>query len=50
MNKEFKIVNVLSGLITIIIADNVYSALKKGQKHFSEPNRPLVPVRVIYDV
>ena len=48
--KEFKIVNLLTGLVTIIVADNVYSALKKGQIYFSEPNRKLVPVRAIYDV
>ena len=47
---EFKIVNLLSGMITIVIAKSVIDACKKGQKHFSEPNRPKVPVQVIFDV
>ena len=47
---KYKIVNLLSGMLTIVIPDNVYSALKKGQKYFTEPNRPVTPVQVIYDV
>jgi hypothetical protein len=47
---KYKIVNLLSGMVTIVIAKGVYDALKKGQNYFSEPNRPKVPVQVIYDV
>ena len=47
---KFKVINLLSGLVTIVIAKGVCDALRKGQMHFSEPNRPLVPVQIIYDV
>jgi len=43
----FKIVNLLNGLVTIVIAKNVFEAIKKGQKEFSEPNRRNVPVQVL---
>lgn len=44
---EYKIVNLLNGIVTIVIANNVYQAIKKGQKEFSEPNRTNVPVQVL---
>ena len=44
---EYKVVNLLNGMVTIVIAKNVYSAIKKGQKESSEPNRAKVPVQVI---
>ena len=43
----FKIVNLLNGIITIVIAKNVFEAIKEGQKEFSEPNRRNVPVQVL---
>ena len=45
--KEYCVVNLLSGLITIVIAKNVIDAMKKGQKHFTEPNSPKAIVRVL---
>tara|TARA_R100000995_G_C3418032_1_gene92561 strand:- start:303 stop:446 length:144 start_codon:yes stop_codon:yes gene_type:complete len=44
---EYKIVNLLNGIITIVIAKNVFEAIKEGQKEFSEPNRANVPVQVL---
>ena len=44
---EYKVVNLLNGAVTIVIADNVFNAIKKGSKYFSEPNRANVPVRVL---
>ena len=43
---EYKVVNLLNGAVTIIIADNIFNAIKKGSKYFSEPNRSKVPVQV----
>ena len=45
--KEFIIVNLLNGIITIVIAKSVLEAIKKGQRYFSEPNRNKVPVQVL---
>ena len=45
--KEYIIVNLLSGIITIIVAKSVTQAIKKGQSYFSEPNRNIVPVEVV---
>ena len=44
---EYKVINKVNGMVTIIVAKNIYSAYKKGQKHFSEPNRTNVPVQVV---
>lgn len=44
---EYKIVNLLSGIVTIIIAKNVFDAIRRGQSYFSEPNRNKVPVKVL---
>jgi len=46
MNK-FKIVNLLNGAVTIVVAKSYVSALKRGRTYFSEPNRTKVPVQVI---
>jgi len=43
---KYKVINLLNGMITVVVAKNVYSAMKKGQEHFSEPNRTRVPVQV----
>tara|TARA_A100001201_G_scaffold107236_2_gene91729 strand:+ start:899 stop:1042 length:144 start_codon:yes stop_codon:yes gene_type:complete len=44
---KFKVVNLLNGLVTVVIAKNVFEAIKKGQKEFNEPNRRNVPVQVL---
>ncbi len=44
---EYKVINLLNGMVTIVVAKSVYSAQRKGQKHFSEPNRTRVPVQVV---
>ena len=36
----------LNGAVTIVIADNMYKAMSKGRKNFSEPNRNKIPVQV----
>ena len=46
MNK-YKIVNLLNGAVTIVVANSYVSALKRGRMYFSEPNRTKVPVQVI---
>ena len=45
--KEFLVVNLFSGIVTIIVAKSVLEAIKKGQKHFREPNRRRVSVQVL---
>ena len=44
---EFRVVNLISGMVTIVVAKSVLDAIKKGQKHFTEPNRPKAIVRVL---
>ena len=41
------IINLLSGIITIVIAKSVFDAIRKGQNYFSEPNRNKIPVQVL---
>jgi len=45
--KEYMIINLLSGIITIVIAKSVFDAIRKGQSYFSEPNRNKIPVQVL---
>ena len=45
--KEFRIVNLFSGIVTIVVAKSVLDAIKKGQKHFTEPNRSTARVQVL---
>ena len=47
VHMKYKVINLLSGIVTVVVANNVYSAIKKGQMHFSEPNRKTVPVQVV---
>ena len=44
---QYKIVNLLNGMITLVVAKSYVSALKKGRDYFSEPNRNKVPVQVL---
>ena len=44
---RYYVKSILSGAVTVVVARNVYDAVKKGSKYFSEPNRPNVPVRVL---
>jgi hypothetical protein len=45
--EEYRVVNLLSGMITIVIAKGVIDAMKKGQKYFTEPNRTIARVQVL---
>jgi hypothetical protein len=45
--KEYFVVNLLNGIVTVIIAKNILSAIRKGQIYFSEPNRGKVPVTLL---
>ena len=45
--KEYRVVNLLSGMLTIVIAKSVIGAMKKGQKYFTEPNRTIARVQVL---
>ena len=45
--KEYRIVNLFSGMVTIVVAKSILDAIKQGQKHFTEPNRPKAIVRVL---
>ena len=44
---EFRVVNLISGMVTIVVAKSVLDAMKKGQKHFTEPNRSTARVQVL---
>ena len=44
---KYKIVNLLNGAVTVVVAKSYVSAIKKGRRYFSEPNRTKVPVQVI---
>ena len=45
--EEFRVVNLFSGMVTIVVASNVLDAIKEGQKHFTEPNRSTARVQVL---
>ena len=45
--KEFRVVNLFSGMVTVVIAKSILDAIKEGQKHFTEPNSPKAIVRVL---
>ena len=49
-NKRYNVKSMLSGLVIVITASGKISAIKKGQKYFSEPNRTITPVRIIGEV
>lgn len=49
MNR-YNVKSMLSGLVIVIIASGKISAIKKGQKYFSEPNRATIPVRIVSEV
>ena len=42
---KFKVINLLNGAVTVVVAKSYVSALKKGRDYFSEPNRNKVPVQ-----
>jgi len=44
---KYKVINLLSCAVTIVMARNVYDAIKEGQNHFTEPNRTTAKVQVI---
>ena len=44
---EYRVANLLNGMVTIVVANNVLDAMKKGQKYFTEPNRSIARVQVI---
>ena len=43
--KEYLIINLLNGAITIVFAKSLLQAINRGQLYFSEPNRTKVPVQ-----
>ena len=45
VSMKFKIINLLNGAVTVVVAKSYVSALKKGRDYFSEPNRNKVPVQ-----
>ena len=45
--KQYKVINVLNGIVTIVVAKGLLDAIRKGQMYFSEPNRNKVPVEVL---
>ena len=45
--KDFIVVNLFSGRVTVVVAKNVLDAIKKGQNYFTEPNRRKVSVQVL---
>ena len=44
---KYKVINLLNGAVTIVIAKGLIDAIRKGQNHFTEPNRNKVPVQVL---
>ena len=44
---EYRVVNLLNGMVTIVVAKGVLEAMKKGQKYFTEPNRNTARVQVL---
>ena len=47
MNKGYKVINLANGLITMVIANSLIEATRKGQRYFTEPNRPIARVQVL---
>ena len=45
--EEYRVVNLLNGMVTIVVAKGVLEAMKKGQKYFTEPNRNTARVQVL---
>lgn len=44
---KYKVINLLSGAVTIVIAKGLIDAIRKGQNHFTEPNGNKVQVQVL---
>lgn len=44
---KYKIVNLLNGAITLVIANSRLQAIRRGQDFFTEPNRPTAHVQVL---
>ena len=44
---EYKVINLLTGVVTIVIATSIYEAIRKGKRYFTGPNRNKVPVQVL---
>ena len=44
---KYKIVNLLNGAITLVIANSRLQAIREGQDFFTEPNRPTAHVQVL---
>ena len=47
---EYNVKSMLSGLIVVITAKNDRQAIRRGRKYFSEPNRAMIPVRIINEI
>ena len=44
---EYKVINLLTGVVTIVVANSIYQAIRRGKRYFTEPNRNKVPVQVL---
>ena len=44
---EYKVVNLLNGAVTIVVATSIFQAIRRAKRHFSEPNRSKTPVQII---
>mgnify|MGYP003148858177 CR=1 FL=1 len=44
---KYKVINLLNGAVTVIIAKNLYQASRRGKRYFSEPNRDKIPVQIV---
>ena len=44
---KYKVINLLNGAVTIVIAKGLIDAIRKGQNHFTEPNGNKVQVQVL---
>mgnify|MGYP003142400016 CR=1 FL=1 len=44
---KYKIVNLLNGAVTLVIANSFLQAMRAGQDYFTEPNRPVANVQIL---
>lgn len=44
---KYKIVNLLNGAITLVIANSRLQAIRAGQDFFTEPNRHIAHVQIL---
>ena len=44
---EYKVVNLLNGAVTIVVAASIFQAIRRAKRYFSEPNRSKIPVQIL---